>query len=62
MTAVHDSRIVEIEHFKGKGRPPKGSTPDFIRYHIDAGIASVPETLQRMLTLDVGHKQHAQPT
>ncbi len=49
VTAIHDSRIVEIEHFKGKGRPPKGSTPDFIRYHIDAGIASVPETRLRKI-------------
>ena len=47
VTTVQDARIVEIEHFKGKGRPPKGSLPDAVTYRIDASIASVLETRYR---------------
>ncbi len=44
VVALHDSRIVEVLGFKGKGRPGKDCKPAIIGYRIEAGVASVLET------------------
>ena len=44
VVTLHDTRIVEVERFKGKGRPHKGRKPDTVSYRIEAGVASVIET------------------
>lgn len=45
-TLLHDTRIIEVHQFTGKGRPRKGLTPDTVLYRIEADIASVIETRQ----------------
>lgn len=45
-TQLHDTRLIEVHQFTGKGRPRKGLTPDTILYRIEADIASVIETRQ----------------
>ena len=49
VVALHDSRIVEVLGFKGKGRPGKDCKPAIIGYRIEAGVASVLETRQRKI-------------
>jgi hypothetical protein len=49
VVALHDPRIVEVNGFKGKGRPGKGRKPDTVSYHIEAGVASVLETRHRKI-------------
>ena len=49
VVALHDPRIVEVNGFKGKGRPRKGQTPDTVNYRIEAGVASVLETRHRKI-------------
>ena len=49
VVALHDSRIVEVLGFKGKGRPRKDCQPEIIGYRIDAGVASILETWQRKI-------------
>jgi transposase len=49
VVALHDPRIVEVNSFKGKGRPGKDCKPDAISYRIEADIASVLETRQRKI-------------
>ena len=46
---LHDSQIVEIKRFKGKGRPQKGSTPDTVGYRVEAGVASMLDMRQRKI-------------
>ncbi len=46
---LHDSQIVEIKRFKGKGRPQKDSTPDTVGYRVEAGIASMLDMRQRKI-------------
>jgi len=41
---LHEPRIVEVNGFKGKGRPGKGRKPDVVSYCVEAGVASVLET------------------
>jgi transposase len=45
--SLHDTHIVEVETFKGKGRPRKGRKPDAVCYRIEADVASVVETKRR---------------
>ena len=45
--ALHDVRIVETAHFKGKGRPGKDRRPDTLSYRVEAGAASIIETRYR---------------
>jgi len=40
VVALHDPCIVEMDGFKGKGRPSKGRKPDTVSYRIEAGVAS----------------------
>jgi len=49
IVALHDPCIVEVEGFKGKGRPSKGRKPDTVSYRIEAGVASVLETRHRKI-------------
>ena len=49
VVALHDPCIVEVEGFKGKGRPSKGRKPDTVSYRIEAGVASVLETRHRKI-------------
>ncbi len=49
VVALHDPRIVEVNGFKGKGRPRKGQPPDAVNYRIEAGVASVLETRYRKI-------------
>jgi len=49
VVALHDPRIVEVNSFKGKGRPRKGQPPDAVNYRIEAGVASVLETRHRKI-------------
>jgi transposase len=49
VVALHDPRIVEVNGFKGKGRPRKGQPPDAVNYRIEAGVASVLETRHRKI-------------
>ena len=49
VVALHDPRIVEMDGFKGKGRPSKGRKPDTVSYRVEAGIASVLETRYRKI-------------
>jgi transposase len=49
VVALHDPCIVEVEAFKGKGRPSKGRKPDTVSYRIEAGVASVLETRHRKI-------------
>jgi transposase len=49
VVALHDPCIVEVESFKGKGRPSKDRKPDIISYRIEAGVASVLETRQHKI-------------
>lgn len=44
VVALHEARIVEVNGFKGKGRPGKGRKPDVVSYCVEAGVASVLET------------------
>lgn len=49
VVALHDPRIVEMNNFKGKGRPRKGQIPDAVNYRIEADVASVLETRRRKI-------------
>jgi|APLak6261662433_1056034.scaffolds.fasta_scaffold06395_1 transposase len=49
VVALHDPCIVEVERFKGKGRPSKDRKPDIVSYRIEAGVASVLETRQHKI-------------
>jgi transposase len=49
VVALHDPCIIEVEGFKGKGRPRKGQAPDAVNYRIEAGVASVLETRHRKI-------------
>ena len=49
VVALHDPRIIEMNGFKGKGRPRKGQPPDAVNYRIEAGVASVLETRHRKI-------------
>lgn len=46
---LHDPYVVEIKHFKGKGRPGKGRTPDAVSYRIEAGVASMIDVRYRKI-------------
>ena len=46
---LHDSQIVEIKRFKGKGRPQKDSAPDTVGYRVEAGVASMLDMRQRKI-------------
>lgn len=47
VVALHDTRIVAVAHYRGKGRPSKESQPEGVSYRIEAGVASVLETQRR---------------
>ena len=46
---LHDSQILEIKRFKGKGRSKKESVPDTVSYRIEAGVASMLDMRQRKI-------------
>ena len=46
---LHDPQIIEIKHFKDKGRPKKGSTPNTVSYRVEAGVASMLDMRQRKI-------------
>ena len=49
VVALHEPRIVEVNGFKGKGRPGKDRKPDAVSYRIEADVASVLETRHRKI-------------
>jgi transposase len=49
VVALREPRIVEVNGFKGKGRPGKGRKPDAVSYRVDADVASVLETQHRKI-------------
>lgn len=41
VTELHETQLVAVKRFKGKGRPRKNQSPDVVEYHISGHPASV---------------------